>query len=646
VGALLKEEPVSVQAGIWNFDGRPVDRTLIDRYSQRLAKYGPDGESTVFDGSIAMLYRPFHTTSESRMERQPHISAAGNVITWDGHLDNRTELAAQLTERPSIMMTDVDVVAAAFDRWGSECFGRFIGDWAFAGWDPKAKVLTLAIDYMAIKHLHYYLEALVLESGDQFDVDDEYVAGYLASNPSPGRTPYLQIRSVEAGHFVRAYAGQAVSRAHFKFNPKLKIRYKTDAEYEEHFRHVFRQAVRRKLRSDAPILADLSGGLDSSSIVCTADDILAKEGAETPRLDTHSFYDLGEPSSDDMQYFTLVEKKRGRAGHHLNIGMYSNSVLSNICSFAATPGRLGRVVELELERSKIWRSNGYRVRLSGTGGDEMLGGVPDPCPDLADLLVQIRLLQFLRQTLAWSLVKRRPWIRLALQAAALLLPGSIVARTTQHGTRPPWIDPRFAAQFNLSRRQIGPRERYGFWLPSRQECARTVALIARRMANSSGSGSILEEVRYPYFDQHLVEFILAVPRRQIIRPGERRSLMRRALAGVVPDQILSRRTKAIGARGPILALQNSWESLDKVLHASVLSCWGYVDQCKFRNAMISAKNGNAGQLVKLLRTLSLDVWLQNAYQHQLIRPALRFDSRKRSGTTHTEAAHPMPAGPI
>ena len=119
---------MSVQAGIWNFDGRPVDRTLIESYSRRLAKYGPDGESTFFDGSIAMLYRPFHTTGESRLERQPHISPAGNIITWGGRLDNGEELAAQLTDRPSIMMTDMDVVAAAFDRWGSDCFAKFIGD--------------------------------------------------------------------------------------------------------------------------------------------------------------------------------------------------------------------------------------------------------------------------------------------------------------------------------------------------------------------------------------------------------------------------------------------------------------------------------------------------------------------------------------
>jgi asparagine synthase (glutamine-hydrolysing) len=626
---LLKEDPMSVQAGIWNFDGQPVSRTLIESYSRRLAKYGPDGESTFFDGSIAMLYRPFHTTSESRLERQPYISPAGNIITWGGRLDNREELAAQLTDRPSIMMTDMDVVAAAFDRWGSDCFAKFIGDWAFAGWSPKERTLTLAIDYMAIKHLHYYLkgesltwctdlEALVLESGDQFDVDDEYVAGYLAYNPSPGRTPYLQIRSVEPGHFVRIHAGHAVSSGHFKFKPKLKIRYKTDAEYEEHFRHVFRRAVCRRLRSDAPILADLSGGLDSSSIVCMADDILTKESTATPRLNTYSHYDLGEPDGDDLHYLTIIEKKRGVPGHHLNIAQYPNSLLPDPEAFAAAPGTLGRAPELERECERIWSSGGYRVRLCGIGGDEMLAGVPDPRPELADLIVRARPLQFMRQVTAWSLVKRQPWAHIVLRAAALLVPASVQAHLIKEAELAPWLSTLFARSCRLSRRQLGPMERFGFWLPSRQECARTVVAMSLLMAKSDDSIAG-REVRYPYLDQDLVEFVLSIPREQLIRPGQRRSLMRRALRSVVPDEILLRRTKGTTARRPLLAVATEWKELDRLLDSSLSAQCGYVSQVKFHDALLAAKQGDAPQLVRLLRTLSFELWLQQLVNRGLVR---------------------------
>jgi asparagine synthase (glutamine-hydrolysing) len=448
-------------------------------------------------------------------------------------------------------------------------------------------------------------------------------------------TPYLQIRSVEPGHFVRIHAEQAVSRAHFQFNPKLKITYKTDAEYEEHFRHVFRQAVRRRLRSDAPILADLSGGLGSSSIVCMADDILAKEGAETLRLDTYSHYDLGEPHGDDYQHFTIVENKRSRTGHHLNIAAYPNSILPDASLFTVTPGGLGAPPELELERARIWRSNGYTVRLCGIGGDEMLGGVPEPRPELADLIVQMRPIQFIRQTLAWSLVKRKPWIQLALQSAALLLPDAIKALAMKEAKVASWLDAGFTARFKLSRRQLGAMERYGFWLPSRQEAARTAVAMSRRMARESACGSTIEEVRCPYLDQSLIEFILSVPRSQIIRPGERRSLMRRALAGLVPDEILSRRTKGTAARRPMLALANDSEELDKLLHSSLACFYGYINQLQFRDTVIAAKRGNAPQLVRLLQTLSLELWLGSAFRHNLIRPPLRAGLARLDGPKPT-----------
>jgi len=140
----------------------------------------------------------------------------------------------------------------------------------------------------------------------------------LAHNPDAHLTPYLEIREVPPGQFVRVRDGSAVIDRFWRFSPTSRIRYKTDAEYEEHFRHVFRQSVQRRLRSDSPVLAELSGGLDSSSIVCMADDILAKEGAETSRLDTLSYYDKTEPSGDDWTYFQKVEAKRGRAGIHID----------------------------------------------------------------------------------------------------------------------------------------------------------------------------------------------------------------------------------------------------------------------------------------------------------------------------------------
>src|SRR5713226_487943 len=102
---------MSVQAGIWNPLGEPVNREFLAQMGESLAEYGPDGETTYFDGSVGMLYRPFHTTLDSRVERQPHVSPGGRVITWDGRLDNRDELIPQLCNDMTDDRTDVAIVA-------------------------------------------------------------------------------------------------------------------------------------------------------------------------------------------------------------------------------------------------------------------------------------------------------------------------------------------------------------------------------------------------------------------------------------------------------------------------------------------------------------------------------------------------------
>lgn len=82
--------------GIWNFDGNPVDSSDLQRYTAALERYGPDGAKGFTDNAIAIVYRPFHVTRESYFEVQPRVSANGDVITWDGRLDNREDLLSQL----------------------------------------------------------------------------------------------------------------------------------------------------------------------------------------------------------------------------------------------------------------------------------------------------------------------------------------------------------------------------------------------------------------------------------------------------------------------------------------------------------------------------------------------------------------------
>jgi len=105
---------MTVQFGRWNFEGQPPAPDYIEKVSAALAPYGPDSNESYSEGAIRILYRAFHTTKESRREKQPHISLSGAVITWDGRLDNRANLISELRDSATVNSTDVVVVAAAY----------------------------------------------------------------------------------------------------------------------------------------------------------------------------------------------------------------------------------------------------------------------------------------------------------------------------------------------------------------------------------------------------------------------------------------------------------------------------------------------------------------------------------------------------
>ena len=621
---------MSMQAGIWNFDGRPVDPELLESLTESLRKQGPDGESCYVDGSVALLYRPFHTTAESRREKQPHITRRGFILTWDGRVDNRAELIAEMRSELEAYPTDVAIIGAAFDRWETECFARIVGDWAISIWNPAQHELIFASDYMAVRHIFYYLKKdlvwwstdltpLVLLSGDRFHIDDDYIAGYFANDPDAHLTPYREIREVPPGQFIRVCNGSVLVKRYWRFNTGLCIRYKTDAEYEEHFRYIFRQSVRRRLRSDSPILAELSGGIDSSSIVCMADEILAKGESQGPKVDTLSYYDKTEPHGDDWLYLQKVEAHRSRTGHRIDAGRLEGCQAPfEYSDFSALPGKLGSWRQIEDERATVVQEGGYRAILSGIGGDEFLGGIPDPTALLGDLLVQFRWVSLARQLVAWSLVKRLPLIHLLWQAAADLLPSTLGQYLSKRVAVEPWIERDFARRTKLAVRSLDVDDHFGFWLPSRRSCAGGVVLMSKKLAKSMSTFSHIEESRYPYLDITLIEFLLSIPANQLLRPGERRSLMRRSLAGIVPKEVLSRPTKQFSARMPVLVVEKNWDRLQTSFERPVSGAFRYVNPARFLTALRGAMNGRNVHVVRMYRAIALEFWLRDLASRQLI----------------------------
>jgi asparagine synthase (glutamine-hydrolysing) len=615
---------MSVQFGVWNVDGKPVDRWEFDRTRQLLSRFSSDGEAIYMRNDTAMCYRALHTTEESRRERQPYISRSGLVITWDGRLDNREQLTDDLGSAVPRCATDVEIVAAAYEKWGQLCFARLIGDWALSIWNPFSRSVVLAVDFVGTRHLYYTitprrftwsttLDPLILVGTRSFELEEEYVAGWLASFPAPHLTPYKRVHAVPPCSFVSLTEDKLDVGQYWEF-AKKQISYGSDQECEERFRDLFAQSVRRRLRSKGPVLAELSGGIDSTSIVCMADDIIGRKGGQ--QLDTVSYYDDTEPSWNERPFFMQVEAKRGRTGCHINLQCNDTDARADdISGNALTPGHLGRQSSAYRAFATCLEHVGARVLLSGIGGDEVLGGVPNPIPELADLMVSGRFATMARKLNEWALSARKPCIHLLRDSLLFFC----APWAQKHNTSClSWISAELIRRNKSA--FFGYRSRVKVFgpAPSLQENLFTLEALQRQLACVALLAAPACEIRFPYLDRDLLSFLYAIPREQIVRPHQRRSLMRRSLRGIVPAEILDRRRKAFVNRAP---LKNLSAELAKIQNKnSAIASFGFVNPSALTDVAQRARNGDDIALVPLLRAITLNSWLSGVIEGRILLP--------------------------
>lgn len=616
---------MSVQFGKCNFDGKPVDPQDLHEVRPVLAPYGPDGEGFICKDNFATLYRAFHTTKESRHEAQPYVSASGFVLTWDGRLDNREELICEMSGDVSSQSTDLEIAANVYGRWGTKAFAKLIGDWALSIWNPDDRSVILAKDFVGTRHLYYTLEKdqvtwctlldpLVLFAEHSFEIDEEYIAGWLSFFPATHLTPYVGVRSVPPSTFVRLTKGIHRISKYWDFDPMRRIRYRSDAQYEEHFRGVFSESVRRRLRSDSPVFAELSGGMDSSSIVCLADDIIARGLAETPRLETVSYYDDSEPNWNERPYFTKVEQKRGRAGDNIDTSSQPDFEIEfEAEQFPITLGSGTHPTVAENKFAECLLSRGSRVVLSGIAGDEFLGGVPTPIPEISDALASFRVISLARELKAWALCRRTPWVHLLFSAMREFLSLAGVPKPDRPA---PWLDRGFMRRHCWALHGYKTRLKFFGPLPSFQENLITLNAVRRQCGCLVATKRPVYEKRYPFLDRDLLQFLFAIPREQLLRPHQRRSLMRRAMVGFVPDEILARKRKAFVARSTIMTLSSRWNALSEMTRDMISSSLGIIDQSLFVEALQKARIGHQIPIVTLIKTLQVEQWLRALKNHK------------------------------
>ena len=630
---------MSAFGGIVNFgnDARPINKNLLRNLGRHLDQFGPDGGSEVTTSRVGMSYRGLFTTRESRYESQPLLTLHGHVLAWNGRLDNRAELLRQLRNDlpngPDIV-TDLDIVMAAYLKWGQDCFVRLLGDFCLSLWDEQSQLLYLVRDVVGTRTLYFYVDRdhvcwsthlapLLQVFRLTPELEEEYIAGQLTRAPEPGLTPYKNVHAVKPAHFVNiSPAGQVVERRYWSLYPSSEIRYRTDEQYVEHFLHEFRDAVRCRLRSEGPVFAELSGGLDSSSIVCMADQILATELVQAPRLETISHVFDESSTADERKFIRLVEEQRGIPGHY--VFEDDHRMLAPLPSdfLIVTPNPVLLALNSLKAIHGAMRENNARVLLSGQGGDELLGSNYSAYPEVADHLRTFKLLLLHRRLRLWSNALRKPYLQLLWKDALLpLLPRRMqtVFKRGPAGTLPPWFSPSFIKRMNLRERNLGIKDSFGFRLSSERDQSAGFISMVRGISLGSRSEQSCIDITYPYLHRPLVEFLQAIPVEQLLRPGENRSLMRRAMRGILPDKIAERKTKGNPEEVIARALMREWARLRPMLENARVCARGYMDQRALLAALDRARHGCEPLSSPLLATICLELWLRAFDEGGLVR---------------------------
>ncbi len=613
---------MSAIGGVFNFNNNPVDPYLVSRLWFGLMDRGPDGGDVAIDGSVGLCYRAFHTNRESRLESQPFVSGNGSVLAFDGRIDNREELIAKIGGlRQDI--TDVEIIIAAFLKWGDDFAEHVVGEFALALWDLHRRRLLLARDHIGTRTLYFYkdeerlifsseLEPLLDAADVPLEIDDEYIAGYLIYDPEPHLTPYKHVHSVKPFHVISiAKDGNLREWPYWGLNRKKEIRYQKDEDYEADFLEHFRAAVGAPLRSDLPVCADLSGGLDSSAIVCVADELIPGGKVATPRLEAVSHVSDGSPSSDERKFIRYVEEHRGRTDHHINEDDYPLFSFLSVDNASRTLNPLLFCAAQHLALHDIMQKTGARVLLSGLGGDEITCSNADPSPELADLLVTGNLVQLNTRVKDWSRHLKRSYPEILWRNALVpVLPRRMRMKFKPVSKLPAIFEKNYAKRMYFTERLYAIADPFNCSLPSDRDQALGFWTAIRSIAAGSRREMSKVDVSYPFLYRPLVEFMQAIPHTQRVRAGETRSLMRRSLQSVLPEKIARRKSKGNPQEVITRAIARAWPRIEPLFMDARVFARGYIDRAALRLTVEKFRFGCGTHSPALLKVLVLEVWLR------------------------------------
>jgi len=554
------------------------------------------------------------------------------ILAWDGRLDNRDDLLLRLKDSLRSDTSNQSLALAAYERWGASGFVHLIGDWSVVIRDAANRGIVLASDFAGVRPLYYNLRPggilwsnrlqSLVQAAEVDELDEKYVAGFLTFGGCPNRTPYKGVHSVPPGHALCVSANETTLKRFWDLPVGDSIRYRDPHRYEDQLRALFQEAVALRLRTDAPVLAELSGGLDSSSIVCMANHLIRRGSVAAPRLFTVSYLwrnSLDEPFLRDVEAFCGIE------GIHLST--HDNPLI--------TKTKVGNAIPAGFE--PLWMSAsaaasrlGVKVFLTGYNGDLVMGNWWDDSMQVAASLRRFHIARAFEEALGWSKHLKIPtfWIlwrafRTALPPAlgpsATFVPtdGSYVPKSTPTSLLPSFCE------------RTGLFEKDGFfskaWMnapPERRKHFQALTMLLELRSLQPPEPLQHLDYTHPFAHRPLVEFLMTVPADVLCGPGEPRRLMRRALSDLWPGKLRSRRSKGFFTTPWLEALRPLAHDLLKRREIEVVER-GFVDRASLLARLERVSAGLDCNEAQLRQIILLEFWLRHRGLTQLSGAQLR-----------------------
>ena len=567
---------MSAIAGMLRFDGAPVERRALERAANALTQYGPDRAGILTDGAIGLAHVLMRMTPEDRFDRQPERGASGAAIAADLRLDNREDVLARIGVAPHAAdaWSDARVLLAAWEKFGDEVWPLLRGPFAAAIWDARTRALTLARDQLGLNVVMWHRNAGAFAFATMPNglfalaevpraLSEEKLADFLVLNHADlATTFYRGVFRLLPAHVMRVAAdGRVTTRRYWTPSDIAPVRLASDAAYADGLRATLDRAVRRQMRSIHPVGCLLSGGLDSSSVSVLAARALAEGNARLA-----AFTGVPRPGfagevvpgtyADETPYVEAIAQAAGNidvtyvpTGSHDDFAELERFFMA-LEAPVRNPSNLGWV----LAALRLAHAQGHRVLLGGLTGNLTISW--SGWSQALGHLKRGRLATAYRQ---WRLYYRRTPYSRAVSLRKLfvepLVPERLAAwaerrRQPQRGAA--WqahaaIRPDFAAAMAVDARarEVGHDFLYR---PRGDERWRALAQVDYagdwQAAEKAVTGV---EVRDPTADLDVVAYCFGVPPEQYLAEGIDRSLIRRAMWGLLPEMVLTNRLSGLQA---------------------------------------------------------------------------------------------------